>query len=72
MQGCGCRRAAKGLHGVFLSVKMDGCGHVVVKLSDQTRHLLSVGERKREEGHKKKDKRKQVEDKKRTIGEKLF
>lgn len=31
--------AAERLHGVFLSVKMDGCGRVAVRLSDWTRQL---------------------------------
>lgn len=41
--------AAVLLHLVFLSVKMDGCGHVVVRLSDQTRQLLTGGGKKEQE-----------------------
>lgn len=32
--------AAEGLYGVFLSVKMDSCGHVVVRLSTWTGQIL--------------------------------
>lgn len=37
-----------GLYRVFLSVKMDGCGHDAVRVSDQTRQSLTAEERKRE------------------------
>ena len=46
--------AAVLLHLVFLCLKTDDCGHVVVRLSDQTRQLLSGGgKRNRKECEKK-------------------